>query len=217
MLGAVRKDGLHGQSGHIWCGVGFLLLVTCPSAFGRLSVFCGPLCEDLAHAGSRRPVVQNIVTPWSFFFIICASVEFRSLGTKQLLVIWSLGLASSYHAGHSSWDPSTRRAEWFVRWTQEVAEQHTVNTTTYEEGTGSIMYVAGAFEHERLFLAPLCKFMSMHPWSSTRTVPSYVSFFLLSLSQQVQKCRHISRAEELRTLRLAHRVDAQASAECTGI
>ena len=35
---------------------------------------------------------------------------------------------------------------------------HAVNLTLYEEGLGRVMYVAGALEHERLFLGSLYRF-----------------------------------------------------------
>ena len=34
---------------------------------------------------------------------------------------------------------------------------------SFEEGLGRIMFVAGALEHERPFLGPLYKFLTMHP------------------------------------------------------
>ena len=33
----------------------------------------------------------------------------------------------------------------------------------FEEGLGRVMYVTGALEHERHFMAPLFKFMTIHP------------------------------------------------------
>ena len=52
---------------------------------------------------------------------------------------------------------SARRAEWFVRWTQKIADSDTVNMASFEEGQGRIMFVAGALEHERPFLGPSLK------------------------------------------------------------
>ena len=49
---------------------------------------------------------------------------------------------------------SQRRAEWFTRWTREVAQAGHINISTFEEGLGRVMYVAGALEYERPFLAP---------------------------------------------------------------
>ena len=43
---------------------------------------------------------------------------------------------------------SARRAEWFARWTQKIADSDTVNMASFEEGLGRIMFVAGALEHE---------------------------------------------------------------------
>ena len=48
---------------------------------------------------------------------------------------------------------------------------------SFEEGLGRIMFVAGALEHERPFLGPLYKFLTMHPRDSVRRVPSYVALY----------------------------------------
>ena len=112
---------------------------------------------------------------------------------------------------------TARRADWFTRWTQEVANERAVHMARFEEGLGRIAYVAGALEFERPFLAPLYKFLSMHPRNSTRRVPGYVAFFLRYLSQEVQAKRHCDCALELCESSLAPRVDAQASAERTGL
>ena len=79
------------------------------------------------------------------------------------------------------------------------------------------MYVAGALEYERPFLGPLCWFMSLHSRDSVQTVPAYVSFFLRHLSQQLQNSRRYDCAAKLYSSQLSPRVDAQASADRTGI
>ena len=79
------------------------------------------------------------------------------------------------------------------------------------------MFVAGALEFERPFLAPLYKFMAMHPRSSVRRVPPYVAFFLQYLSQQVAKKRHYDCAVDLQLASSSPRVDAQASRTRTGL
>ena len=58
---------------------------------------------------------------------------------------------------------SARRAEWFVRWAETVAGSATIHMGTFEEGFGQIMFVAGALEHERPFLAPLISFLQCIP------------------------------------------------------
>ena len=47
---------------------------------------------------------------------------------------------------------SQRRADWFRRWTTEVASSSSVHMASFEEGLGRVMYVAGALENERPFL-----------------------------------------------------------------
>ena len=49
---------------------------------------------------------------------------------------------------------------------------------SFEEGLGRIMFVAGALEHERPFLGPLYRFISVHPKESIRRIPQYVKFIL---------------------------------------
>ena len=112
---------------------------------------------------------------------------------------------------------TSRRAEWFVRWTREVAGSRTVNMSSFEEGLGRVMYVAGALEYERPFLAPLYKFLSLHPRGSVRTVPAFVAFFLDFLATQIEECRHTSCVQVLLSSTCAPRVDAQASETRTGI
>ena len=104
-----------------------------------------------------------------------------------------------------------------MRWTQETSKKRVVNMASFEEGLGRVMYVAGALEYERPFLAPLYRFLTIHPRGSIRTVPPYVSYFLQYLAEQVKKSRHIECAVELKPSSHAPRVDAQASAERTGI
>ena len=75
---------------------------------------------------------------------------------------------------------SARRAEWFVRWTQKIADSDAVNMASFEEGQGRIMFVAGALEHERSFLGSLYRFISIHPRDSVRRIPPYVKIILRS-------------------------------------
>ena len=72
------------------------------------------------------------------------------------------------------------------------------------------MFVARALELERPFLGPLCKFVALHPQQSTRRVPSYVSFILRNLADQVARTRHYNCADTLESSAEAPRVDAQA-------
>ena len=79
------------------------------------------------------------------------------------------------------------------------------------------MYVAGALEYERPFLAPLYKFLVLHPRNSIRLVPADVSFILWHLAKQIEECRHYSCAVSSLSAASAIRVDSQASAERTGL
>ena len=118
----------------------------------------------------------------------------------------------SYQLGFSE-----RRAQWIINWTKKIAASTSVNVSTFEEGLGRVMYVAGALEYERPFLGPLCRFMPLHPRNSVRLVPAYVKFFLSHLATQLELCRHYSCAMEIHSWETAPRVDAQASEERTRI
>ena len=50
---------------------------------------------------------------------------------------------------------SQRQAQWFTKWTREVADSDQVHMARFEEGLGRIMFVVEAFELERPFLGPL--------------------------------------------------------------
>ena len=54
-----------------------------------------------------------------------------------------------------------RRAEWLIKWTTQVATAGTTRMASFEEGLGRVMFVVGALEHERLFLGPLYRFMTV--------------------------------------------------------
>ena len=72
------------------------------------------------------------------------------------------------------------------------------------------MFVAGALEHERPFLAPLYKFLTMR-------VPPYVSFILKYLAREVSLKRHYDCGTKISSAGCMPRVDAQASDSRTGV
>ena len=104
-----------------------------------------------------------------------------------------------------------------ARWTEKMASSATVRMASFEKGLGRIMFVAGALEHERPFLGPLYKFISMHPRNAVRRIPSYVAFILRHLSSEVANKRHYLCGTRVTTSDCIHRVDAQASAGRTSI
>ena len=151
------------------------------------------------------------------FFVLCAAVGVplswhKTCGGDTLVWVGFELLLRSRCVGISS-----RRAEWFVRWAGSVTESPTIHMGTFEEGLGRIMFVAGALEHERPFLAPLYKFLTTHPRDSIRRVPPYVSFILKYLAREVSLKRHYESGVRITSGHCAPRVDAQASHNRTGI
>ena len=86
-----------------------------------------------------------------------------------------------------------------------------------EECLGRIIFVVGALEHERPFLGPLYKFMTMHPRNAVRRIPPYVCFILRYLAGQIQLQRHHECGTFYSTDSCTPRVDAQASDVRAGI
>ena len=74
----------------------------------------------------------------------------------------------------------------FKRWTRETANSHCVLMAGSEGRLGRIMYVAGATELERPFLVPL-KFLTLHPLTSIRQLPSYLSLILNYFARQIER------------------------------
>ena len=192
------------------------------TAVGRLSQYCAGhsartwhmLVADDFHleAGGAEYRSELIV-----FFVLCAVSGVPLSWNKTAggdVVAW-VGF-ELLHRSHKV-GLTLRRAEWFVRWTREVAGSRTVNMSNFEEGLGRVMYVAGALEYERPFLAPLFMFLSLHPRGSARTVPAHVTFFLNILATQMEECRHTSCVEVLLSSTSAPQVDAQPSETRTGI
>ena len=108
-----------------------------------------------------------------------------------------------------------RRADWLTKWSREVAAAPVVNMASFEEGLGRVMYVVSALEYERPFLAPLYRFMTMHPRGSTRRVPACVRFILNYIAEEVSETRHYPCDSVLRSQTCSPRVDAQASDDRT--
>ena len=111
------------------------------------------------------------------FFVLCAVVGMplswnKTAGGETVTWVGFELLHGTRQLGISS-----RRAEWIVQWTAEVAASSTVHLRSFEEGLGRVMYVAGALEYERRFLAPLWSGRSL-PTSRPFSVSSHTSFVL---------------------------------------
>ena len=97
------------------------------------------------------------------FFVLCSTCGVplswgKTAGGDSLVCVAFEILLRSYSLGLSQ-----RRAEWFVKWTTQVATASTIHMAAFEEGLGSIMFVVGALEHDRPFLGPLYKLNDAAP------------------------------------------------------
>ena len=187
----------------------------------------GAIGRDMQYcAGSEADTWHVLIADWqevasiaphsSTYSLFVSSPGSLFLGQRPQGLTWRPGFVSSYSTAHTSSGFSQRRAEWFIMWTRTTAELKTVHLAKFEEGLGRIMYVTGVLEHERPFMAPLYKFMTIHPRHSVQAVASFVAFFLRFLAGQIEQRRHCACAVQTYPPS-AVRVDAQASAERTDI
>ena len=92
-----------------------------------------------------------------------------------------------------------------------------MNLASFEEGLGRVMYVVSALEYKQPFLAPLYRFATMHPRSTTRRMRACMRFILNSIAKEVSETRHTPCDSVLRTRRCSSRVDAPACGDRTGV
>ena len=118
------------------------------AALGRLKQYMsGKSAVEAGESDFRFPILS--------FFILTAVLGVplswhKTLGGDVLVWVGFELLLESRKVGISQ-----RRAEWFVRWSSEIASAPTVHMRSFEEALGRIMFVVGALEYERPFLAPL--------------------------------------------------------------
>ena len=124
----------------------------------------------MAPVGGRRlsPSGTEYRTALISFFVLCATAGVplswgKTAGGDK--VTW-VGFELLHHTYHL--EISERRAAWFVKWAEEVASSDSINTASFEQGLGRLMYVAGALEYERPFLSPLYSFLSLSALPSLR-------------------------------------------------
>ena len=165
-----------GRRGHRACHA-----VLCRKQSGHVACTC---CGRFLPQGRRSRVSPRTSRLLRCF---CRRQGSLFLGQRPQVsdVITWIGFHSSYQLGISQ-----RRAAWFIKWTRTTAEQETFHMAKFEEGLGRVMFVTGALEHERPFMALLYKFMTIHPRHPVQAVPSYVAFFLRLLAGQVEQRRH---------------------------
>ena len=140
------------------------------------------------------------------FFVLCAVVGVplswhKTCGGDTLVWVGFEILLRSHSVGISS-----RRAEWFIKWAEKVAFSATIHMASFEEGLGRIMFVAGALEHERPFLVPLYKFLTMHPRNAVRRV-----LRMCLLYSDILQTRYLKRGTTNAVLGLRHRIVHQGS------
>ena len=220
--GHTRIGRVHPHGGHVRDFFGFVLLVASSRSggtFGTISCWRSTttwhmlVADDfMLECGGPRYRMGLVI-----FFVLCATCGVplswgKTAGGDKLIWVGFEILLRSYSLGLSQ-----RRAEWFVKWTTQVSTTSTVHMASFEEGLGRIMFVVGALEHERPFLGPLYRFLTIHPRDSVRRVPPYVSFILRYLAGQITRQRHYSCNAEYVTDGCIPRVDAQASEVRTGL
>ena len=215
---------LHKHSGYVWRRVSILL-----PAVGRVAQYLGGntaytwhmLVADDYHLDAGG---ANCRTALFHFFTLCATANVPLSWSKTAgsdVVSW-VGFELLHRKRVLG--ITQRRADWLTKWSREVAAAPLVNVASFEGGLGRVIYVVSALEYERPFLAPLYRFVTMHPRGSTRRVPAYVRFILNYIAEDVSETRHYPCDSVLRSQTCPpppppppSPVDAQASDDPTGV
>ena len=69
---------------------------------------------------------------------------------------------------------SASRAQWLEGWYTRLFRDGAVQMQEFQEWLGKVVFVCGALDHDRPFLAPLCSFASRHAPQSVKPLPLYV-------------------------------------------
>ena len=104
-----------------------------------LATFLARVANDY-HIEARGPEYRGALTS---FFVLCAACNVLvswSTTSGGLQVVW-VGVEFLHSTRH--FGISQRRAEWFVKWTQETAEWEAIHLISFEK-FGRIVYVTGA-------------------------------------------------------------------------
>ncbi len=118
---------------------------------------------------------------------------------------------------HLTLGVTERRAAWCVDYLLRLARDGRAEMSWMRSGLGRLCFVAGAFEWERPFLAPLCLFLSRQPKHGVRTLPLFVRLVSSYLASRFALRRAypsaIARAQGLE----AFRIDASAEGDVIGV
>ena len=119
------------------------------------------------------------------------------VGYELCLREWSLGVSAS-------------RAEWATAWMSRVLEAGMLDTAELREALGRLVFVYGALQWDKPFLAPLFFFLKLHRPGVQRKVPLYVRIVLTWLRERLVE-RRAHRLQSRKVIdRAVLRVDAKA-------
>ena len=83
------------------------------------------------------------------------------IGLEINLRDWTLGVSAS-------------RAGWMEKWFVDTIEAKAIDTGELSEALGRLVFVYGALQYDRPFLAPLFTLVSLHRPGTKKTLPVYV-------------------------------------------
>ena len=142
-------------------------------------------------------IVVNAPVAWHK---VCGGIQTDLVGYSLDVGRFEIGISAS-------------RAAWVVRWLQDKGRERRVRLGELREGLGRLQFVAGPFEHLRLFLGQLYSWSCAGPRYARPAMPTMILLILKFLAEEVKR-GHMSRCAS-RTLNLGEvfRLDAKAEGE----
>ena len=120
------------------------------------------------------------------------------VGYEKSLREWALGI-------------SARRAQWLEGWFAAVLDAGSVHIKEFREALGRMVFVYGALEYDKPFLAPLFAFVAVSPPHACVQLPVYVRMVLKWLLSRLRVRRLMPCAMRRSQSGVLMRVDAKAA------
>ena len=148
-------------------------------------------------------VLEVLGVPFSWKKLT-AGLRLAWIGYEVDLRSWALGI-------------SERRAAWLLQWFDKVLLRGCVAVDELRQALGRMVYVYGALEWDRPFMAPLFTLLASRAAGSTPTIPPFVRAALLWLRERLRERRVQPCHRRLTHLEGPFRVDAKADAQGVAI
>ena len=175
----------------------------------RWALWALPFADDWLLA-SAEPHHRKALLCFLWFLVVLqvplswhkakGGATFVWVGYELRLRGWTLGISAT-------------RAEWAITWMSRTLTNKRVDTTKLREALGRLVFVYGALQWDRPFLAPLFAFLSLHRPGVVRKLPLYVVIMLSWLRDRLRA----RRAHPIKTRKVVERALLRVDAKAEGL